>query len=87
MVDQNEWEEFWRGEPVVFVDVTYQRRTGRTPVEDVYVQEVERSLEVLNQNRHNSHTGEWYGPDPEPQPSSKDCRCGGCFVRFSIWTP
>jgi len=51
----------------------------------LYEQEIGFAEFLFRRNRHNSVTGEWYGPDPEPQPASESCRCGGCLARFRTW--
>ena len=33
-------------------------------------------------NRHNSHHGLWYGPDPEPNEPGPDCECAGCSAKY-----
>ena len=33
---------------------------------------------IPRRNRHNAVSGEWYGPDMEPQPAGPYCQCQGC---------
>lgn len=48
-----------------------------------YESELELSNAIARRNRHSSYTGEWFGPDPEPEVSSgRDCNCSGCLARF-----
>ncbi len=49
---------------------------------EAYAKELERSVEILKQNRHNTISRVWYGPDPEPCPPGKDCLCPGCVVMY-----
>lgn len=39
-------------------------------------------VSVIQENRHNSHDGRWYGPDKEPNKPSPDCICAGCKTRY-----
>jgi len=52
---------------------------------DPYEEEIKRSGEILKRNRHNSFTGEWYGPNPEPMPAGPNCACPGCKTRLLVW--
>lgn len=49
----------------------------------LYKEEAELSFGILKVNRHRSiEPYEWFGPDAEPCPPGKDCKCLGCDARF-----
>lgn len=37
---------------------------------------------IIQENRHSSYDGKWFGPDPEPRRASAMCNCPGCHARF-----
>lgn len=52
---------------------------------EVIEQEAELAFGILQANRHRSvEPYEWFGPDAEPCPPGKDCKCLGCDARFAF---
>lgn len=50
---------------------------------EIYKREAALAFTIIQRNRHNSITGNWYGPDPEPCDPGATCPCQGCFARFT----